>query len=88
MENTTAEPAAAFETEDAEKHTATLLYTRWKLEEGNKWMLQKLPKANDTVVDNGNSEVLDGTASDDGTVQESVTDVQTELRLQISVQNQ
>ena len=44
MENTTAEPAAAFETEDAEKHTATLLYTRWKLEEGNKWMLQKLPK--------------------------------------------
>lgn len=78
MENTTAEPAADFESEDAEKHTATLLYTRWKLEEGNKWMLQKLPKANDTVVDNGNSEVLDGTASDDGTVQESVTDVQTE----------
>ena len=77
MENTTAEPAADFESEDAEKHTATLLYTRWKLEEGNKWMLQKLPKANDTVVDNGNSEVLDGTASHDGTVQESVTDVQT-----------
>ena len=78
MENTTAEPAAAFETEDAEKHTATLLYTRWKLEEGNKWMLQKLPKTRDTVVGNENAEVLDGTAADEGTVSEMLPDIQTE----------
>ena len=78
MENTTAEPAAAFETEDAEKHTATLLYTRWKLEEGNKWMLQKLPKTRDTVVGNQNAEVLDGTAADEGTVSEMLPDIQTE----------
>lgn len=78
MENTTVEPAAAFESEDTEKHTATLLYTRWKLEEGNKWMLQKLPKIKDTAVYNENSDVLDGTAADDGIVTEELSDVQTE----------
>ena len=56
--------------EDTEKHTATLLYTRWKLEEGNKWMLQKLPKTKDIAVDDENSEVLDGTVADEGTVPE------------------
>ena len=78
MENTTAEPAASFESEDTEKHTATLLYTRWKLEEGNKWMLQKLPKTKDIAVDDENSEVLDGTVADEGTVPEELPDVQTE----------
>lgn len=74
------EAAASFETEDEVNHKATLLYTRWKSENG-KWMLQKLPEttansvSDDGTSDTGAAEVLDGTASDNGIVQDPETTI-------------
>lgn len=68
-ENTADVLAADIENIDEENHKATVLYTRWKPENG-KWKLAKpaLPVRNAAAA--GTVEVLDGTAADDGVVQD------------------
>lgn len=68
-ENTADVLAADIENIDEENHKATVLHTRWKLENG-KWKLAKpaLPVRNAAAA--GTVEVLDGTAADDGVVQD------------------